>query len=91
MNTYDEALSKVLDHMLAMKKCVVVDEVLRQSMLALFRDSEYTIKSDSRPGKMLIIGSLEDSVRLPTGPPTAPITLVAVCPVTLMWRQPLTR
>ncbi|XP_016955309.1 transcription initiation factor TFIID subunit 8 [Drosophila biarmipes] len=38
MNAYDEALSKVLDHLLAMKNCEVVDEVLRQSMLALLRD-----------------------------------------------------
>ncbi|XP_017010585.3 transcription initiation factor TFIID subunit 8 [Drosophila takahashii] len=38
MNAYDEALSKVLDNLLAQKNCEVVDDVLRQSMLELLRD-----------------------------------------------------
>lgn len=41
MNRYDEALYNVVDTLLAVKECVVVDEKIRHQLVYLLRNSEY--------------------------------------------------
>lgn len=87
MNRYDEALYKVVDTLLAVKECVVVDDKIRHQLVYLLRNSEYP-GADFFNLKLKCWNSYKNSTKSPFKQPMGPTMPDALRPATSIWSGP---